>query len=163
MSDRYDEAWLANYQARRAAERQAGNAQMAVSRAARDAGKAKGSGKLRRAARAPTKAFLEPKRRKYRNEPTVIDSIRFDSKKEASRYQELVLLQRAGKIQNLSRQVRFSLDIEGAYIGNYFADFCYDDSEGNVIVEDTKGVRTKEYRLKAKLMKALHKIVILET
>lgn len=163
MSDRYDEAWYADYQARRAAERNAGNAQMVVSRAALDPGKANGKRKARRAARAPAKQIIEPRKRKYRNEPTVIDGSRFDSKKEAFRYQELLLLQRAGKIQNLSRQVKFSLDIEGAHIGNYFADFCYDDSDGNVIVEDTKGVRTKEYRLKAKLMKALYKMVILET
>lgn len=86
----------------------------------------------------------------------------FASKKEANRYQELTLLERAGKISNLTTQVKFSLDIEGIHICNYIADFCYDENN-DVIVEDCKGVRTKDYKLKAKLMLAIHRIKILET
>lgn len=105
----------------------------------------------------------DPKRNKYRSVKTDVDGVVFDSKKEAGRWQELVLLERAGEISNLARQIKFPLEVNGEHICNYFADFCYDDSDGNVIVEDVKGVRTKEYRVKAKLMKALYKIAILET
>jgi hypothetical protein len=89
----------------------------------------------------------------------------FASKKEAARYQELLLLERAGKITNLTTQVKFSLDIEGVHICNYFADACYDDEQGNVVVEDTKSpaTRTPVYQLKKKLMLALYKISLLET
>lgn len=63
------------------------------------------------------------------------------------------MLERAGKISNLTTQVKFSLDIEGIHICNYIADFCYDENN-DVIVEDCKGVRTPDYKLKAKLMLA---------
>jgi uncharacterized protein DUF1064 len=116
VSDRYDEAWLANYQARRAAERSAGNAQMVASRTAHDTGKENAQGKARR---VPAKQILDPKKRKYRNQPTIIDGIRFDSKKEAARYEELKLLEWHGDISKLALQVKFSLDIEGTHIGNY--------------------------------------------
>lgn len=100
--------------------------------------------------------------RKYRNQPTEVDGIRFDSGKEARRWSELKLLERAGRISNLTRQVKFSLDVNGIHICNYFADFCYDEN-GDVITEDCKGVRTKDYRLKAKLMLAIYRIKIRET
>ncbi len=103
-------------------------------------------------------------RRKYRNVPTVVDSIRFDSKKEAARWGELVLLQRAGVISNLARQVKFTLDVEGVHIANYFADFTYDE-DGKVVVEDVKSpaTKTREYLMKKRLMKAIYRIDIRET
>lgn len=106
---------------------------------------------------------LRPSSNKYRNVPTEVDGIIFQSKKESERYGQLKLLSRAGKISNLDLQVKFPLRIEGVHVCNYIADFCYDDEQGNVIVEDCKGVRTKEYRLKAKLMLAVYRIKILET
>ncbi len=93
----------------------------------------------------------------------------FDSVKEAKRYSELCLLQRAGKITGLERQVRFEL-IPAQYEGkkcvfravNYYADFTY-YQDGQFIVEDVKGMKTDVYKLKAKLMYWRHKIKIRET
>lgn len=93
----------------------------------------------------------------------------FDSKKERMRYQELLLLEKAGKIQGLTRQVRFEL-IPSQYDGkkcveracNYIADFTY-WKDGEFIVEDCKGFRTKDYIIKRKLMYYFRKIRIKET
>lgn len=105
---------------------------------------------------------------KYRNRKTVVDGITFDSAKEASRYQELKLLERAGKISDLRLQVSFEL-CPVVYLDGrkqrpmcYVADFVYDEA-GKTITEDAKGFKTKEYRDKRKLMKHVHGIEILET
>jgi hypothetical protein len=101
---------------------------------------------------------------KYRNKPTEVDNIRFASKKEAARYQELKLCVRAGIIKDLELQVRFPLIAYGALICTYVADFRYTDTKsGKQIVEDVKGTRTREYTIKKKLMKALYQIEIRET
>ena len=99
---------------------------------------------------------------KYGNKKTVIDGIEFDSKKEATRYQELKLLQRAGKISYLSRQVKFTLipsqRVNGKVVERpvtYIADFKYwDNEEGRHVVEDVKSpaTKTKEYIIKRKLL-----------
>ena len=97
---------------------------------------------------------------KYNSKKTVVDGQKFDSKKEANRYQELVLLEKAGVIKDLSRQVKFVLipsqrDENGKVIErecSYKADFMYYDEAGETIVEDVKGFRTKEYIIKRKLM-----------
>lgn len=95
---------------------------------------------------------------KYRNEKTTLDGITFDSAKEARRYAELRLLERAGQIFNLQRQVPFVLIPKQVRGGKtierpvvYKADFVYTEN-GQEIVEDTKGMRTKEYVIKRKLM-----------
>ena len=95
---------------------------------------------------------------KYGNRKTVIDGISFDSQKEATRWSELRLLERAGEIQNLQRQVPFVLIPKQVRDGKtierpvvYKADFVYTE-KGEEVVEDTKGVKTKEYILKRKLM-----------
>lgn len=103
-----------------------------------------------------------PSYSKFKNKRTEVDGITFHSRKEAQRYQELKLLERAGKISNLTIQVKFPLDVDGVHICNYIADFCYDEN-GDVIVEDSKGFRTKDYRIKAKLMLAIYRIKILES
>lgn len=81
----------------------------------------------------------------------------YDSKKEARRSYELDILERAGKIKNLERQKRFTL--QDRFVNNekktirpiyYFADFCY-EKNGIKIVEDTKGIRTEVYKIKKKL------------
>ncbi len=97
-----------------------------------------------------------PKRpRKYGNKPATVDGIRFDSRAEARRWQELKLLERAGEIAGLERQVRFSIDWNGSPITTYVADFVYIDCRtGARIVEDIKGVATPEFKLKAKLFEA---------
>jgi hypothetical protein len=93
--------------------------------------------------------------RKYRNTPVTIDGIRFDSKAEAKRWAELRLLERAGVILDLQRQVSFPITFGGVKITTYRADFVYREAEtGETAIEDVKGVRTPEYRIKAKLMAA---------
>jgi hypothetical protein len=98
---------------------------------------------------------------KYKNKKVVVAGITFDSKKEATRYRELVLLERAGRITNLQRQVEYELipsqKINGKVVERactYVADFVY-IQDGQQIVEDTKGFRTPEYIIKRKLL--LHK------
>lgn len=105
---------------------------------------------------------------KYHNKKVKVDGILFDSKKEARRYAELQLLERAGKIQNLRRQVKFQLipaqrDAQGKYVRPvyYVADFVYSDHRG-VVAEDAKGYRTDLYKLKKKLMLYVHHLEIVE-
>ncbi len=112
---------------------------------------------------------------KYYNEEVSSGGIVFDSKREQERWGELQLLLRAGKIANLSRQVRFELIpaqyesverispktgkklkdgkrcVEQSVV--YIADFMYTDCEsGKTVVEDAKGFRTEKYIIKRKLM-----------
>lgn len=104
--------------------------------------------------------------RKYRNVPTVIDGIRFDSKKEAKRWGELRLLKKAGEIDDLSRQLTYNISVQGILICKYTADFDYFDcKKQKIIVEDVKSPATRKnpvYRIKKKLMKAIHGIEIQE-
>lgn len=92
---------------------------------------------------------------KYRNKKTVLDGITFDSNLEAKRWQELQLLERAGQITGLERQVPFPLIVNGAKVCTYNADFVYFEN-GERVVEDAKGMKTPEFSLKAKLFKAIH-------
>ena len=99
--------------------------------------------------------------RKYRNVPTEIDGIRFDSKREARRWGELQLMAKAGLIRDLDRQVNFPLAVNGVPICSYRADFTYWEGRSNhQTVEDSKGVVTKDCALKLKLMKAVHGIEV---
>lgn len=112
---------------------------------------------------------------KYNAKKTVVDGITFDSKKEAARYRELRLLERAGKIRNLELQKKFELIPPQRDAGRlaeraayYKADFCYDERSDELnawlpVVEDSKGVRTRDYILKRKLMLWVHGIRIRET
>lgn len=101
---------------------------------------------------------------KYRNIRTEVDGIKFDSAKEARRYGELKLLERAGEIGELGLQVKMPVELNGKHICNYFADFVYNDLKARkLIIEDTKGVRTPLYKLKKKLVEAQYNVVILET
>lgn len=107
--------------------------------------------------------------RKYHNKKVTINGETFDSKKEAARWQELLLLQRAGKISHLNRQVTYEL-IPSQYIDGkcversvkYVADFVYKE-KGNLVVEDTKGMKTPEYVVKRKLLLYTYGIRIRET
>lgn len=107
---------------------------------------------------------------KYRNIKAEVDGIRFDSLKEARRYQELKLMERAGEIKDLQLQVKYVLvptqKIEGKVVErelSYRADFVYFNNEiRQTVVEDVKGVKTKEYRIKKKLMLYLLGIQISE-
>lgn len=101
---------------------------------------------------------------KYGAKKTVVDGITFDSKKEAIRYQELKILLRTGVIEQLKLQPRFDFIINGVKCGFYKADFQYWDVRiKKLITEDVKGMKTPVYRLKKKLMLALHGIDIYET
>ena len=102
-------------------------------------------------------------RSKYRNVPVTLDGHRFASKAEARRYSELKLLSTAGIITELALQPRYPLVIEGQRIATYVGDFRY-RRDGRTIVEDVKSPasRTPVYRLKAKLLFALHGIAIVE-
>lgn len=98
---------------------------------------------------------------KYGNKKTVVDGITFDSKKEAARYQELKLMQKAGLIAGLGMHPSFDLWVNNQRVCRYVADFSYQEN-GKTVVEDVKGVKTPVYNLKKKLMKALHGIEIQE-
>lgn len=116
---------------------------------------------------------------KYHSKKITLNGITYDSKKECKRHQELLLLEKAGAIQNLQRQVKYVLipsqrepDTTGKRGGTvkgkllerecaYIADFVY-QADGKLIVEDTKGVRTTEYIIKRKLMLWVHGIRINE-
>lgn len=103
---------------------------------------------------------------KYGNIKTVVDGIKFMSKREAARYQQLKLLEKAERIRGLKLQTRYELEVNGTRICRYVSDFDYEEFEKGAwtpIVEDCKGFRTPEYKLKAKLMLACHRIAIRET
>lgn len=98
---------------------------------------------------------------KYNNKKITVDGQIFDSKKEANRYKELRLLEKAGEIKDLRTQVKFNLipaqrdEATGKVIErecSYKADFVYYEEDGETVVEDVKGFRTKEYIIKRKLM-----------
>lgn len=121
---------------------------------------------------------------KYGNKKVTVDGIEFDSRKEAKRYCELKLLERAGEISGLELQKEFELvpaqyenvsreeyikskgkKTRGKCIERaveYKADFVYIEN-GIIVVEDTKGMRTKDYIIKRKLMLWVHGIKIKET
>lgn len=100
---------------------------------------------------------------KYGNRKVKRDGMVFDSVREYNRWNELKLLEKAGKIFNLERQVRFVLiptqysDTEFTKRGtprvvekemSYIADFLYYNESGDAVVEDAKGVKTEAYKLK---------------
>lgn len=98
---------------------------------------------------------------KYGAKKTVVDGITFPSKLEAKRWGELLILQKAGAISCLKRQVPFDLKVNGHLICRYIADFTYTQATtGEIVVEDAKGMMTPAFRLKAKLMEAIHGIVV---
>ena len=101
---------------------------------------------------------------KYHNSKTVIDGIRFDSKKEAKRYLELKILEKAGIIKCLKRQVPYVIINKSRYgrAIKYVADFTYYE-DGKLVVEDVKGVRTPVYKLKKRLMAERFGIEVKET
>lgn len=116
---------------------------------------------------APT-ASTTDKPRKYRNEPCTVDGIAFDSKKEATRYQQLKLMVRAGQIEALELQPEYALACGGTPIkilnknnvgrrSTYRADFRYfDKAAGCEVVEDVKGMDTAVSRLKRAIVEAEH-------
>ncbi len=98
---------------------------------------------------------------KYSAVKTEIDGIVFASKKEARRYQELKLLQKAKKIHMLELQPKFPIVINKVKVCTYIADFEYMEN-GFRIIEDVKGMKTPVYRLKKKLVQAVYGIEVKE-
>lgn len=98
---------------------------------------------------------------KFRNVPTTVDGRTFHSKKEARRYLELKAMQHEGLIDALECQPRYRLEVNATHICDYLADFKY-VQDGIEVVEDVKGVRTREYELKKRLMRACHGIEVEE-
>ena len=106
---------------------------------------------------------------KYGNRKIITADGKFDSMKEYKRWCELKLLQRAGEIVNLHRQVKFGLippqRIDGKLVEKgvtYIADFTYFQMDGTFVVEDAKGFRTDVYKIKKKLMLQVHGIRVQE-
>lgn len=114
--------------------------------------------------------FSERATSKYGSRKVEVDGILFDSRKEARRYAELRLMERAGEISMLERQVPFQLipaqrDGNGKVIEravSYIADFVYINRNGKRIVEDVKGFRTEVYKIKKKLMLQIYGVRIQE-
>lgn len=120
----------------------------------------------------------KPQKSKYGNRKVVCEGIKFDSEREAARFGELKVLRAMGKIRNLRLQANFTLvegytTIEGERIKPmvYRADFVYEratepDCNGTVHwlreIEDVKGMKTKDYLLKKKLMQDKYGITIRE-
>lgn len=118
---------------------------------------------------------------KYGNKKAKANGRVFDSRTERSRYYTLQMLEKAGEISDLRIQVPFEI-IPAVYetvevqlktktkqvqrvvqrAAYYVADFVYKDADGNEVVEDSKGFRTKEYLLKKKMMRAFLGITIQE-
>ena len=98
----------------------------------------------------------QPKRNKYGARKTVVNGLNFQSRKEADRWLQLLWLETTGQIQNLKRQVRYPLRIDGKLTGHYIADFVYDEGANKEIVEDAKGMKTQLFNFKIKVFKALY-------
>ena len=102
-----------------------------------------------------------PRAPKYRNQPTIVDGRRFASKREAARYGELCLLERAGKISELKVQPRYPLSVNGTKIGSIVPDFAYVE-HGSLVCEDvkSKATITPIFKWKAKHFLAEYGITI---
>lgn len=104
------------------------------------------------------------KRSKYGNVRAEVNGEWFDSKREAKRWQELLMLAHAGEIDALKRQVKYELRADGGKpLGFYVCDFEYRDSAGQLVVEDAKGHKTQLYIWKRRHMAAQYGIEIRET
>ena len=101
---------------------------------------------------------------KYHSKKTIVDGIKFDSMKEANRYNQLKIFECAGLIKGLELQVPFQLIPKTKYgrAIKYVADFVYYE-DGKKVVEDTKGFKTDVYKLKKRLMAETYGIEIKET
>ncbi len=128
--------------------------------------------------------FVKYRYSKYKNKKIELDGIVFDSKKEAQRYVELKMLEKAGQISDLQRQVKYILIPEQREPGtvgvrggvkkgklierecSYIADFVYKNANGETVVEDVKGYRGggayEVFKIKRKLMRHVHGIAVVE-
>jgi hypothetical protein len=108
---------------------------------------------------------IAPVKSKYGAKKTVFNGRKYDSAKEAKHAEELQLLLKAKEISELQEQVRFQLVVNDELICAYIADFTYWKG-GKFTVSDVKGMRKGQayqmFRLKAKLMKAIYGIEVVE-
>jgi hypothetical protein len=118
-----------------------------------------GAARRDRGARLKAAGVASPS--KYGAIPTVLDGIRFASRREADRYAHLRVLALTGLITDLELQPAFALHaLGGTKVAKYVADFAYRDAAGQLVIEDVKGVKTTVFRLKAKWLKAEHGIEV---
>lgn len=111
---------------------------------------------------AEARAWRSKKPLKFRNQPVVVDGRRYASKREAAYCENLILLEKAGKIGGLELQRRFQiLGPKGELICVYVADAAFWDHEQDRFrVIDVKGVETDVFKIKRNLMRALNGIEI---
>lgn len=117
-----------------------------------------------------TASSIGATRHKYGAQRTEVDGISFASKREAARYGELKLLERAGEIRGLALQPPYALLVPMLkdpleafkHVGTYVADFVYYTKSGEKVVEDVKGFKTPLYRWKKKHVEAQYGITIRE-
>lgn len=99
---------------------------------------------------------------KFHNKITEVDGIKFRSKKESKRYEQLKLLQRAGKLISFKMQVPYVICNAFNIKSRYYADFVVTWADGSISVEDVKGVKTPLYKLKRMLMMEKYGITVVE-
>ena len=126
-------------------------------------------GKSDRAARAALGDVIRAN--KYHARKCTVNGIRFDSMREAKRYQELLLLEQAGEIHSLTLQPEYKIWVTNRWtnefveIGRYRVDFWYIDCATEAtVIENAKSpaTRTTAYRLRKRLVEAIHGITITE-
>jgi hypothetical protein len=103
----------------------------------------------------------QPAKSKYHAK--AVDTVEgyFPSQKEYRRWCELKAMRDAGDIEGLEHGVSMPINVNGQHVCTYVADFTY-VRDGRLVVEDTKGVRTAVYKLKAKLVLATRGVKIVE-
>lgn len=99
---------------------------------------------------------------KFRNIPVYHDGERFDSKRELAYFLDFKLLQRAGKISHLKRQPKFDCVVNDQKVCSYKADFEFiEDGRRRIIdVKSPATAKTKDFRIKKKLVEALHGVTV---
>jgi len=101
------------------------------------------------------------KRSKYGAKKVTIDGIRFDSIAESRFYSTLKLREQAGEVYEVQMQTPYALTVNGQLVCTYKPDFCfYDATLKRQRVVDVKGVQTKDFIIKKKLMRAVHGIEV---
>jgi hypothetical protein len=96
---------------------------------------------------------------KYGSKRCEVDGEHFHSKAEAKRWLVLRDMQRRGQITGLLRQTKYPIVVGGIHCADYYADFEY-HKNGRLIIEDVKGVSTQVFRLKKRLVEAIHRVRI---
>lgn len=114
---------------------------------------AQGKGASREAATKP-----DSKPNKYHNHPTTVDGIRFDSKKEARYYEQLLIRQKLGEVQYFHLQVPIALPGNTRYVVDFLVFFADPGRKPEYV--DVKGRKTENFKLKKRQVEALYPIRI---